>query len=153
MPGAHAEQRFLQEAARLAAHGVGRGEGGPFGAVVVREGAIVGRGWNRVLATNDPTAHAEIVAIREASSLLGTFHLPDCTLYATCEPCPMCLGAIQWARIARVVHALTRDDAACIGFRDAEFHAGATVPMQQLHCAAAEEAFRLWERREDRRGY
>ena len=109
---------FMREAIRLSREGSLAGKGGPFGAVVVKDGAIVGRGCNEVLATNDPTAHAEIVAIRDAAKALGSFHLTGCEIYTTCEPCPMCLGAIYWAKIEKIVYANTRADAARIGFQD-----------------------------------
>ncbi|HSM76083.1 MAG TPA: nucleoside deaminase [Bryobacteraceae bacterium] len=117
MPAA-AYQRFMREAIRLSRFGMQSGFGGPFGAVVVRRGKIIGRGFNAVTSTNDPTAHAEIIAIRQACKKLKTFHLEDCVLYASCEPCPMCLAAIYWARIPKVYFANTRKDAAQIGFDD-----------------------------------
>ena len=108
----------MRRAIALAQNGIDEGAGGPFGAVVVRNGEIVGEGCNRVTSTNDPTAHAEIVAIRNACEKLGSFQLDDCVIYTSCEPCPMCLGAIYWARPARVFYAATREDAAKIGFDD-----------------------------------
>ena len=108
----------MREAVSAAEHGVSRRDGGPFGAVVVREGRVVARAWNRVILENDPTAHAEVNAIREACRLLGRFHLEDCELYTSCEPCPMCLGAIYWAGLPIVYYAATRDDAAGAGFND-----------------------------------
>jgi tRNA(Arg) A34 adenosine deaminase TadA len=108
----------MREAIRLARQMMLRGQGGPFGSVIVRGGAIVGRGWNQVPSTHDPTAHAEVVAIRDACRRLGTFRLEDCELYASCEPCPMCLGAIYWARLGGVYYAATRADAAAAGFQD-----------------------------------
>lgn len=110
--------QFMREAIRLAAEGVQKNEGGPFGCVIAKDGVIVGRGNNRVTSTNDPTAHAEVVAIRDACRNLGTLQLDGCTLYTSCEPCPMCLGAIYWARPARVVFACTRHDAEAIDFND-----------------------------------
>ena len=111
-------EQFMRRALALARRGMTRGDGGPFGALVVRRGVIVGEGWNRVVATGDPTAHGEIVAIRAACRRLGTFSLKGCVLYTSAEPCPMCLGAIYWARIARVVYGMTVADAARIGFDD-----------------------------------
>ncbi len=122
-------EELMREALRLAVENVRTGRGGPFGAVVAREGEILARGTNLVVATHDPTAHAEVVAIREACRRLGTFQLDGCELYASCEPCPMCAGAIAWARPARVFYAATRDDAAAAGFDDAAFHAEAAVPL------------------------
>ncbi|HEX8287763.1 MAG TPA: nucleoside deaminase [Pyrinomonadaceae bacterium] len=112
------DKEFMRHAIALAQNGVDSNAGGPFGAVVVKNGEIVGEGCNRVTSTNDPTAHAEIVAIRNACSALDSFQLDDCVIYTSCEPCPMCLGAIYWARPARVFYAATREDAASIGFDD-----------------------------------
>jgi len=109
---------FMREAIRLADEGMQGGRGGPFGCVVVRQGQVVGRGQNRVTSTNDPTAHAEVTAIREACRALNTFQLADCELFTSCEPCPMCLSAIYWARIPRIFYGNTRGDAADIGFDD-----------------------------------
>ncbi len=108
----------MLKAIRLAQNGIDSNAGGPFGAVVVKDGEIIGEGFNKVTSTNDPTAHAEIVAIRNACENLGSFQLDGCILYTSCEPCPMCLGAIYWARPARVFYAATREDAANIGFDD-----------------------------------
>src|SRR5204862_2744851 len=108
---------FMAEAIRLSIENVRNG-GGPFAAVVVKDGEIIARGVNRVTATNDPTAHAEVVAIREACKALGTFQLTGCEIYTSCEPCPMCLAAIYWSRPAKVYFANTKDDAAAVGFDD-----------------------------------
>jgi guanine deaminase len=116
---AELDVRFLREAIRLSRNRMRQGRGGPFGAVVARDGALVARGWNAVTSTNDPTAHAEVVAIRRACRALGTFSLAGCVLYASCEPCPMCLAAAYWARVDRLVFAGTRADAAGAGFDDA----------------------------------
>ena len=113
---------FMKRAIELAREGVDRNEGGPFGCVIVRDGRIVGEGNNRVTSTNDPTAHAEIVAIRNACSSLGSFQLDGCTIYTSCEPCPMCLGAIYWSRPAAIFYAGTREDAATAGFDDEHFY-------------------------------
>jgi tRNA(Arg) A34 adenosine deaminase TadA len=112
------DEEYMRRAIALAQNGIDESAGGPFGAVVVRNGEIIGEGCNRVTSTNDPTAHAEIVAIRNACEKLGSFQLDDCIIYTSCEPCPMCLGAIYWARPARVFYAATREDAANIGFDD-----------------------------------
>ena len=123
--------RFMEEAIRLARDKINTLEGGPFGAVVVHDDSVViGRGWNRVTSTADPTAHAEIVAIREACRRLGSFQLEGCDIYSTCEPCPMCLGAIYWARPARVFYASTRADAAAAGFDDAFIYEEIARPLQ-----------------------
>ena len=108
----------MHEAIRLARENVRSGNGGPFGAVIVREGKVLGRGVNLVTASNDPTAHAEMLAIREACQALGTFRLEACSIYCSCEPCPMCLAAIYWARIDKVYYAAQREDAAAVGFSD-----------------------------------
>jgi len=112
------DRTFMTRAIELAKMGVEMNLGGPFGCVVVKDDIIIGEGNNRVTSTNDPTAHAEIVAIREACKALGAFQLDGCTVYTSCEPCPMCLGAIYWARPERVFYACTREDAAHIGFDD-----------------------------------
>ncbi len=148
-----ADARFMAEAVALARNAAERGEGGPFGAVVVRGGEIVARGWNRVTGTNDPTAHAEVTAIREACRVLGRFHLEDCELYSSCEPCPMCLAAAHWARLKAVWYAATREDAASAGFDDAAMYAEAerpperrTVPCRHLpeDAESAAAAMRGW---------
>jgi guanine deaminase len=112
------DEEFMRRAIGLAQNGVDGNAGGPFGAVVVRNGEIVGDGCNQVTSTNDPTAHAEVVAIRNACRNLNSFQLDDCVIYTSCEPCPMCLGAIYWARPKQVFFACTREDAARIGFDD-----------------------------------
>jgi guanine deaminase len=112
------EQKFLERAIELSREGMRSGKGGPFGCVIVKDKKIVGEGYNQVATTNDPTAHAEIVAIRNACKTLSSFQLTGCDVYASCEPCPMCLGAIYWARPARVIYANTKSDAASIHFDD-----------------------------------
>lgn len=112
------EQQFLERAIELSREGMRSGKGGPFGCVIVKEGKIIGEGCNQVATTNDPTAHAEVVAIRNACKTLSSFQLTDCDVYASCEPCPMCLGAIYWARPRRVIYANTKSDAAAIHFDD-----------------------------------
>jgi tRNA(Arg) A34 adenosine deaminase TadA len=147
---------FLEEAGRLAQAAVERGDGGPFGAVVVSDGQIISRGWNRVLLTKDPTAHAEIVAIREASRQLGRFHLDACELYTSCEPCPMCLAAAYWARIPTIYYACTRMDAAAAGFQDDALYRELTSPpserrirLVQASSPAAAAAMAAWRARPD----
>ncbi len=154
------EQDFMREAIRLAEEGMQAGRGGPFGCVVVRHGAVVGRGNNCVTSANDPTAHAEVTAIREACSRLGTFQLSDCELYASCEPCPMCLAAIYWARIPVVYYANTRADAAAIGFDDDFIYQQMPLPPEQrsitMKSLLREEAllgFRTWEAKPDKVRY
>ncbi len=134
-------------AIELARHGMKRGDGGPFGALVARDGGIVGEGWNRVLSTRDPTAHGEVTAIRDACKRLGTFDLGGCDIFTTGEPCPMCLGAIQWARIASIRYGFSNEDAADIGFDDREFHRQMCLPRDERRIPSAslcrDEALRL----------
>jgi guanine deaminase len=122
-------KEFLERAIQLSRQGMQEGHGGPFGCVIVRDDEIVGEGCNMVISSNDPTAHAEVVAIREACRKLGTFQLSDCEVYTSCEPCPMCLGAIYWARPKRVIYANTRQDAAAIEFDDDFIYHELNVPM------------------------
>lgn len=150
----------MTRAIELAMENVQSGKGGPFAALVVKAGNIIGEGTNVVTSTNDPTAHAEIVAIREACKKLGSFELTDCEIYANCEPCPMCLGAIYWARPARIYFATTSADAAKIGFDDAFIYKqlkktakARKIPMGQLLRAEALEVFRAWESKPDRVKY
>ena len=119
---------FMRRAIALARAGMDAGHGGPFGCVVVKDGAIIGEGSNQVTSTNDPTAHAEIVAIRNACTSLNAFQLEGCSIYTSCEPCPMCLGAIYWARPATVFFACTREDAASVGFDDELIYNELAVP-------------------------
>lgn len=155
-----ASNSFMRRAIELSLVAIRQGRGGPFGAVVVRNGSILATGSNEVLSTNDPTAHAEIVAIRSACQALGSFRLTGCELYTSCEPCPMCLGAILWSRLDRVYYGNTREDAARIGFDDAEFHQQMTVPLAnrkvpflRLLASEAHLAFEEWERMEDKQHY
>ena len=146
------EHEFMREAVSAAAEGVSRREGGPFGAVVVRDGRVVARAWNRVVLDQDPTAHAEVNAIREACRKLNRFHLEDCDLYTSCEPCPMCLGAVYWARLRAVYYAATRDDAARAGFCDADLYkeiqlapADRTVRFVKMDASSALAVMREWQ--------
>jgi guanine deaminase len=154
------EHHFMKIAVELSRKGMENGDGGPFGAIVVRGDEIVGKGWNRVLTANDPTAHAEVVAIRDACNNLGTFQLHDCEIYTSCEPCPMCLGAIYWARPQRVYFANTKDDAAAIDFDDSfiyeEFnkpHGEKKVPLIPLPEPEALAVFKVWQEKGDRTLY
>src|SRR5947209_14391762 len=122
---------FMREAIRLSIQKMHAGHGGPFGAVVVKGRKIVGRGWNRVTSSNDPTAHAEIVAIRDACKRLKTFLLDACDLYTSCEPCPMCLSALYWARVRRVYYSNTRKDAARIAFDDDFIYREVALPIRK----------------------
>lgn len=153
-------EEFMQEAITLAKKGSDSNEGGPFGCIIVKDGRIIGRGNNRVTSTNDPTAHAEVVAIREATKNVGFYHLDGAVLYTSCEPCPMCLGAIYWAKIAEIYYANTRDDAAAIGFSDAFIYdeiglpvTGRSIPALQICHAEALSVFRQWELKEDKITY
>ncbi len=144
------DQRWLAAAIDLAVTNVGDG-GGPFGAIVVRDGEVIGRGTNRVTAELDPTAHAEVVAIRMACRTISDFSLAGATVYASCEPCPLCFAAALWARVDRVVHAADRHDAARAGFDDATFHEvisvkGSTdlLDLVQLEAPTAQRPFEAW---------
>ena len=154
------EAHYLREAIRLARENVEVGAGGPFGAVVVRDGRIVATGTNLVTTTDDPTAHAEIVAIRNACRELGSFQLEGCEVYCSCEPCPMCLGAIYWARPARVVFASSAHDAADAGFDDSFIYDEVRLPrdrrrlpLEQMRVTEAGEEFAAWRSAEDRVEY
>lgn len=128
----------MRRAIELARQGMNQGAGGPFGAVVVRDGLIVGEGWNRVIGTNDPTAHGEVTAIRDACARLGTFSLAGCEIHTTGQPCPMCLGAIHWARIERIYYGFRIEDAAAIGFDDTEFFRQMVLPPEERMIPAGE---------------
>jgi len=152
-------QHLMREALALALESVREG-GGPFGAVVARDGAIVGRGRNRVTPDNDPTAHAEVLAIRAACRTLGSFSLEGCELYVNCEPCPMCLAAAYWARLERIYYAAARDDAAAVGFDDALIHQEVCrppgqrrLPLLRLLPEEAGHAFSAWVAKPDRVDY
>ena len=134
--------------------------GGPFGAVIVKDGEVVAEGFNRVTSDNDPTAHAEVTAIRAACAALGSFSLEGCDIYTSCEPCPMCLAAIYWARLGRIYYANTREDAARIGFDDDRIYREIalspdrrSVPMIRMLAEPAAEAFREWEEKPDKLRY
>jgi guanine deaminase len=150
----------MREAIRLALEGVHAGSGGPFGAVVFRDDAIVGRGQNRVTSTNDPTAHAEVVAIRDACQRLGTFDLRGCEMYASCEPCPMCLAATYWARIDRLYFGCSASDAAELGFDDEVIRRELVSPLDARTLQAAQllrdealVAFDAWREKQDKLWY
>lgn len=151
---------FMARAIELSIESVQSGRGGPFGAVIVKGGAIVAEGVNRVTSTNDPTAHAEILAIRQACEKLGAFELRDCEIYTSCEPCPMCLGAIYWARLARIYFANTAEDAAKIGFDDSFIYSELKQPQSQRRIPTTqmmrEEAlavFSAWSEKADKIPY
>jgi len=158
MPVDHA--RFMRRAIALSCERMEAGEGGPFGAVIVRDGAIVAEGWNEVTSRNDPTAHAELQAIRRACGALGRFDLTGCEIYTSCEPCPMCLAAIYWARLDRIHFANSREDAAAIGFDDAFLYREITLPLAERHLPVvrllADEgrlAFEMWAAKPDKIRY
>jgi tRNA(Arg) A34 adenosine deaminase TadA len=161
MKATHSQDAFfLKQTVALARKGMRANEGGPFGSVVVKEGRVVGRAWNRVLATCDPTAHAEIEAIRDACRRLRRFHLPDCVIYASCQPCPMCLSAIYWAGIPRVVYANTAAQAAAIGFADKFIYQELNRPMARRKLKAvrmpdadARQLFTEWRAKPDKTSY
>lgn len=154
------DEYFLRQAIDLAREGMNTGQGGPFGCVVVREGKVVGQGCNRVTSTNDPTAHAEVVAIRDACRNLGTHQLDGCTVYTSCEPCPMCLGAMYWARPARIVFAAQHTDAAQAGFDDSFIYdeikqpvEQRSIPTQQHLRPEGQAVFAEWVEKQDRVHY
>ena len=150
----------MQEAIEQAIENVRTGRGGPFGALVVKDGEVVARGANLVTASNDPTAHAEVVAIRKACRSLGSFQLDDCDLYTSCEPCPMCLGAIYWARLRRVFYGGTHEDAAAAGFDDHFIYDELAKPPGERYIEMipllrddAQRAFDAWNKQEGRIEY
>jgi len=154
------DRKFLELAIELSRKGMEQGSGGPFGCVIVKNGDVAGEGYNRVLTDNDPTAHAEIVAIRQACRNLNTFQLSDCDLYASCEPCPMCLGAIYWARPRRVIYANTRFDAAAIQFDDdfiyQQMNANILqrkIPFIHYPHPLASKVFEDWKKMENKKLY
>ena len=157
---AEQHKKFIQAAIDLAREGMHKNEGGPFGAVVVKNGKIIGKGNNQVLANNDPTAHAEVMAIRDACKRLGSFQLDDCIIYTSCEPCPMCLGAIYWARPKQIIFACNREDAAAIDFDDEfiyeEMNLPLTdrkIPIQQVLREEGLKAFEEWTKKLDKTQY
>ena len=151
---------FMHEAIRQAVDNVRSGRGGPFGAIVVKDGRVIATGTNLVTAANDPTAHAEVNAIREACRALGAFQLTGCEMYTSCEPCPMCLGAIYWARPDRVYFAATASDAAEAGFDDSliyeelkRVHSERRIPFEPMMRESGLEPFREWVQKNDRIRY
>ena len=153
-------KRFLEKAISIAHKSMDANTGGPFGCVIVKDGKIIADGTNKVTSSNDPTAHAEIVAIRTACQKLNDFQLPDCTIYASCEPCPMCLGAIYWARPKAVYFASTRHDSAAIGFDDQYIYdeismplVDRKIPFYQIDTPAAADLFTAWANKPDKTSY
>jgi len=154
------KKKFMREAIRLSILKMRRGAGGPFGAVVVKKNRIVGRGWNQVTSSNDPTAHAEIVAIRDACRRLKTFQLDDCDLYTSCEPCPMCISAMYWSRLRSVFYGNTRRDAARIAFDDDFIYREVALPIRKRELVMTQflrhealAAFIEWEKKTDKIPY
>jgi guanine deaminase len=154
------DQRYLSRAIALSREHMHNGAGGPFGAVVVRDGRVLGEGWNQVTSTNDPTAHAEVVAIRRACEAVSDFALQGAVLYTSCEPCPMCLASAYWARVARIVYANTRDDAAEIGFDDSLIYeeipkpiSERIIPMDHVPSLEAKAVFDAWAEKPDKMAY
>ena len=152
--------KFIQRAIDLAKHAMEANHGGPFGAVVVKNGKIVGEGYNQVLSTNDPTAHAEIIAIRDACKNLNNHQLDGCIIYSSCEPCPMCLGAIYWARPKSVYFASTREEAVVVGFDDHFIHEEfmkekeiRKIKLSRINHKDAWTLFRQWEQKMDKTAY
>src|SRR5450432_965490 len=154
------EIAFMQEAINLGRQGMLNNAGGPFGCVIVKNDAIIGRGWNRVISDNDPTAHAEVTAIRDACKNLQSFQLNNCEIYTSCEPCHMCMGAIYWARPAKVYFAASRNDAAFAGFDDSMIYKELMAPLVQrkiaMICIIPEKANKLfqdWMNKENKTSY
>ncbi|NDV77538.1 nucleoside deaminase [Dysgonomonas sp. 511] len=151
--------RFMKRAISLAKKGVVSG-GGPFGAVIVKDGEIIAQAYNRVTLDNDPTAHAEVSAIRKACKKLKTFDLSGCEIYTSCEPCPMCLSAIYWAHIGKIYYACTKEDAKAVDFDDSFIYEqidlkpeNRSIPAVHLLRSQALEAFRMWEEKDDKTEY
>lgn len=154
------EEKFMKDAVALSSMGIKNNEGGPFGCIIVKDNTIVGRGYNQVVSNNDPTAHAEIVAIRDACKTLHTFQLDGCEIYSSCEPCPMCLGAIYWARPQVIYYANTRSDAAEIGFDDSMIYdeinthlKNRKIPAINLGREDALKIFLEWKNKEHKTAY
>lgn len=153
-------REFMSRAVRLSAERMREGDGGPFGAIIVKDGKVIAEGWNRVTSTNDPTAHAEVTAIRAACQSLGTFSLERCEIYTSCEPCPMCLAAIYWARLDRIYFANSREEAAAIGFDDEFLYRevpkpieARTIPTVKLNLPEAAAVFAEWQAKPDKVRY
>ena len=154
------EHKFMMEAIAMSHNGIKENEGGPFGCVIVKDDVIVGRGNNKVTSLNDPTAHAEVVAIRDACKNLGSFQLDECEIYTSCEPCPMCLGAIYWARPKIIYYANNRADAAAIGFDDSmiyeemsKAYSDRKIPIISISREEALVVFKEWKEKDDKTLY
>jgi guanine deaminase len=153
-------KEFMNRAISMAKHGMTNNFGGPFGAVVVKDGEVIAEGHNEVTSSNDPTAHAEVVAIRKACDKLGSFQLDDCVIYTSCEPCPMCLGAIYWARPKAVFYGCNKEDAAIIGFDDQFIYDEIDLDIEDrgikffpIARQEALEVFKMWKEKEDKTAY
>jgi len=153
------DESFLKKSIEIATLSVNQG-GGPFGAVIVKDNTIIGIGNNQVTINNDPTAHAEIIAIRNACQTLSSFTLEGCTLYSSCEPCPMCMSAIYWSRLDRVVFAATEKDAASAGFDDAYIarelalpYASRSIKVEHVKCEGHDSCFTAWQNKPDKTSY
>lgn len=151
---------FMRQAIVLAQDAIDHDNGGPFGAIIVKEGSVIAQGHNAVTSSNDPTMHAEIMAIRKACAMLGTFNLTGCTLYSSCEPCPMCIGAIYWAHLDTIYYGATKTDAAQIGFDDTYIYQELSLtkekrrlPMHQIMHNEAVNVLRKWEQKKDKVTY
>jgi tRNA(Arg) A34 adenosine deaminase TadA len=160
MDDSDAQREFMRRAIKLSAERMRKNEGGPFGAIIVKDGTIVAEGWNKVTSSNDPTAHAEVTAIRAACQKLGTFSLAGCDIFTSCEPCPMCLAAIYWARLDRIFFANSREDAAAIGFDDEFLYRevakpieSRSIPTLRLALPEAEAVFAEWQAKSDKVEY
>lgn len=154
------DKKFMRRAIEVSQEGMNAGNGGPFGAVVVKNGEIIAEGCNNVTSKNDPTAHAEVTAIRKACEKLGSFQLDDCILYTSCEPCPMCFGAIYWARPKKVFYACTQEDAAAIGFDDQfiydeldKSHENQSIKFVRILREESQTVFKNWDKKSDRIDY
>lgn len=154
------KRHYMEMAIELSQEGMKLGKGGPFGCVIVKDGTIVGQGYNSVLSQNDPTAHAEVVAIRDACKNLKTFQLDGCEIYTSCEPCPMCLGAIYWARPDKVFYANTQSDAAAAGFDDSFIYTQLEIPLEERKIPfypmlrdQAWKVFESWIKKDDKTVY
>jgi guanine deaminase len=155
-----AKHKHMLHAVNLSRTKMEEGCGGPFGAIIVKDGEVISEGWNKVTSSNDPTAHAEVSAIRAACEKLGTFNLAGCEIYTSCEPCPMCLSAIYWARLDRIYYANSRDDAAAIGFDDQFLYdevakpiPDRSLPCEHLDLGEARDVFAAWDAKEDKIAY
>ena len=160
MDDPEAQRAFMRHAIKLSAERMRKNEGGPFGAIIVKDGKIIAEGWNKVTSSNDPTAHAEVTAIRAACQKLDTFSLAGCDIFTSCEPCPMCLAAIYWARLDRVYFANSREDAAAIGFDDEFLYSEVAKPIEarmiptfKLDLPEAEAVFAEWQAKPDKVEY